>query len=160
MMQWADVLNDKSLNNLPYKIELNQWGQIVMSPASNRHGSYQGKIAAELAFQLKEGEVITECSIQTAMGVKVADIAWASDEFIGQHGFETPFTESPEICVEILSPSNSQEEMSQKTTLYLNHGSKEVWIVSEEGDVKLYDATGLINHSQFNVTITLDKSNE
>jgi len=44
-MQWSDVLNDKSLSNLPYKIELNEYGQIVMSPASNQHGFLQVEIA-------------------------------------------------------------------------------------------------------------------
>ena len=40
-MQWSDVLEDRSLDNLPYKIEINEWGQIVMSPASNRRGYFQ-----------------------------------------------------------------------------------------------------------------------
>ena len=30
-MQWAEVLQDPSLQDLPYKIELNEWGQVVMS---------------------------------------------------------------------------------------------------------------------------------
>ena len=30
-MQWAEVLRDPSLQDLPYKIELNEWGQVVMS---------------------------------------------------------------------------------------------------------------------------------
>jgi hypothetical protein len=37
-MQWADVLADRSLRDLPYKIELDRNGNIIMSPASNRHG--------------------------------------------------------------------------------------------------------------------------
>ena len=32
-MKWQEVLEDKSLQDLTYKIELNRWGQIVMSPA-------------------------------------------------------------------------------------------------------------------------------
>ena len=31
-MQWQDICDDKLLQDLPYKVELNQWGQIVMSP--------------------------------------------------------------------------------------------------------------------------------
>ena len=44
-MQLSEVLNDPSLKNLPYKIELNEYGQIVMSPASNKHGLLQAEIA-------------------------------------------------------------------------------------------------------------------
>ena len=28
-MQWSEVMADKSLQNLPYKIELNEYGKIV-----------------------------------------------------------------------------------------------------------------------------------
>lgn len=44
-MQWSEVLNDISLANLAYKIELNQDGKIVMSPASNHHRLLQVEIA-------------------------------------------------------------------------------------------------------------------
>jgi len=32
-LRWAEVCRDASLENLPYKIELNAWGKIEMSPA-------------------------------------------------------------------------------------------------------------------------------
>jgi Uma2 family endonuclease len=152
-MQWADVLNDPTLKNLPYKIELNERGQIVMTPISNKHGLLQSRIARALGNQLNQGEVITEASIKTDKGVKVADVAWISDQFVQEHGFETPFTAAPEICVEILSPSNSQEEMQEKRTLYLEGGAQEVWIVSEAGVVQLYDGNGLIQKSRYGVTL-------
>jgi len=47
-MQWAEVLADKSLRDLPYKIELDKWGNLIMSPASNRHGRLQLVVAALL----------------------------------------------------------------------------------------------------------------
>ncbi|XOF33684.1 MAG: hypothetical protein ACL93V_17095 [Candidatus Electrothrix sp. YB6] len=47
------------------------------------------------------GKVITECSIQTSQGVKVADVAWVSDEFFARYGYDTPYKRAPEICVEI-----------------------------------------------------------
>ena len=56
--------------------------------------------------ELPQGEVIAECSIQTSEGVKVADIAWASTEFINEFAYKTPYPKAPEICVEIVSPSN------------------------------------------------------
>ena len=45
-------------NDLPYKIELNAWGKIEMSPASNRHGRLQGELAFQLRRQLAGGVVI------------------------------------------------------------------------------------------------------
>jgi hypothetical protein len=32
---WQNVLEDKALRDLPYKIEMNAHGQIVMSPVTN-----------------------------------------------------------------------------------------------------------------------------
>lgn len=37
-MQWSEVITNPFLKNLPFKIELNKWGKIEMSPASNQHG--------------------------------------------------------------------------------------------------------------------------
>ena len=34
-MKWSEILEDKTLEDLPYKIEQDQWGNIVMRPASN-----------------------------------------------------------------------------------------------------------------------------
>ena len=154
-MNWSDVLEDKTLQDLPYKIELNEWGQIVMSPASNRHGMCQFEIGATLKDHMKSGKVITECSILTDRGVKVPDVVWCSEDFIKRHGFETPFPESPEICVEIISPSNTQKEMDEKMKLYFEKGTREVWLVTEKGDIRYYQPSGEIQSSSYDVTITL-----
>lgn len=150
-MQWTDVINDPCLRDLPYKIELNRWGKIEMSPASNKHGLYQSRLSIVLSKHMPAGEVITECSVQTQDGVKVPDVAWCSTEFLQRHGFETPYTEAPELCVEIISPSNNQWEMLQKIEIYLAAGAVEVWLVSEEGKVAFYDRSGQIARSSFNV---------
>ena len=39
---------------------------------------------------------------------------------------------SPEICVEILSPSNCREEMVEKMKLYYAKGTQGVWHCDEE----------------------------
>ncbi len=45
-MTWQEVCQDKSLANLPYKIDLDGRGQIIMSPRHNKHGYCQGKIVS------------------------------------------------------------------------------------------------------------------
>jgi hypothetical protein len=39
LTRWDEALREPSLQDLPYKIELNSWGKLEMSPASNRHGA-------------------------------------------------------------------------------------------------------------------------
>ena len=113
-----------------------------MSPATNRHARLQGYLAREFGRQLDHGEVLTECPILTSIGVRVPDVAWASPDFIAAHGETTPFPQAPEICVEIVSPSNSDEEMRNKTRAYLAAGAREVWVISEDGAVRYFDSTG------------------
>jgi Uma2 family endonuclease len=126
-MLWNDVITSPYLRDLPFKIELNKWGKIEMSPASNQHGFVQGEIYSELKRK-RDGKVIIECSIQTTDGVRVADVAWISNANFKQFGQETPYPHAPEVCVEIMSPSNTWAEMHMKASLYLQAGAKEVWV--------------------------------
>ncbi len=149
-MTWDEVLADRCLQDLPYKIELNHWGQIVMSPARNRHGKFQGKIAQLLGSLKPDGVVVTECAIRTADNVKVPDVAWTS--FARYDAATEPdelYTDTaPEICVEIVSPSNTREEQMHKGSLYLQAGAEEFWLCNELGDVRFFDAAGALESSR------------
>jgi Uma2 family endonuclease len=147
-MKWQEVLNHPSLQNLPFKIELNEYGKIEMSPASNRHGRIQGRIYSYLEKCGVKGELYLECSIETKKGVKVADVAWGSTSFFEKYGDITPLKLAPEICIEVRSPSNSDAEMTDKIDLYLAKGAKEVWIVDESGNLKIYIHEGMIEQSK------------
>ena len=154
-MQWSEVIESPYFKNLPFKIELNRYGKVEMTPASNRHGRLQSLISTLLDRNLKKGEALTECSIQTAEGVKVADVAWCSMAFVKQYGYETPYSHAPEICVEIVSPANSKEEMINKAKLYLETGAQEVWIAWENGIVDYYDKTGKLELSSYGLSVKL-----
>jgi Uma2 family endonuclease len=146
-MTWQEVCDDPCLQDLPYKIELDQWGRIVMSPANNRHARRQVCIAAWLELHLKDGETMTECSVDTPMGTKVPDVAWASDGFIRKHAYDTPYPVAPEICVEIKSPSNSAGAIAEKIMLYLSKGAHEVWICDNDGNVTFHNHSGALSAS-------------
>jgi Uma2 family endonuclease len=151
-MQWQDVLADKSLRDLPYKIELNEYGHIEMSPASFTHSYLQGTLAFLLRTQLG-GKIFTELAIVTDKGVKVPNVAWGADDYFQRHKNDIAATAAPEICIEIISPSNSKRAMKAKIRLYLKAGAVEVWLVNEQGDVQFFDANGQRANSGFNVTI-------
>ncbi len=156
-MQWSEVIASPYLQDLPFKIELNRYGKIEMAPASNKHNYTQFELATFLKRKLKKGKTFSECSIVTTEGVKVADVVWCSKEFIKQHGFDTPYAIAPEICIEVVSPSNSKEEMYNKAKLYLAAGAKEAWIYWENGQVEFFDVTGQIEQSSYGVTVKLPK---
>jgi len=142
-MNWQEVCADTNLQNLPYKIETNQWGQIVMTPSKAKHGALQFRIGVLLLeFVRRGGEVVTECAVKTSAGTKVADVAWISTTRWEQVKDELDVSIAPEICVEVLSPGNSTEEMELKRNLYFAAGAEEVWICTEDGTIRFYDATG------------------
>jgi Uma2 family endonuclease len=153
--RWGELCRDPSLEDLPYKIELNAWGKIEMSPANNRHGRLQGELAFELRRQLGSGSVITECSIFTTMGIRVPDVVWASDAFMVAYGEITPYMRAPEICVEIASPSNPPGEIEEKTRAYLQAGAQEVWIVAQLGTIRYFTVSGEQGKTAFPVAISL-----
>lgn len=133
VMRWAEVVDNPFLQNLPFKIELNRWGRIEMSPVSNRRGLTQADMAGEMRRR-RGGKVLAECSIQTSDGVRVADVAWISNKRLQEIGLVTPFPKAPELCVEIKSPANSWAEMHVKAGHYLEAGAEEVWVVTLDGN--------------------------
>ncbi len=146
-MQWPEICANKSLQDLPFKIELNKWGQIVMSPAKPKHSILQGLIAELLNSQITKGMAFPECAIQTKDNVKVADVVWASDKILDVIEEETVASIAPEICVEVKSASNTIEEMAEKKDLYFAAKAEEVWLCDEGGKMRFYSPEGELDKS-------------
>ena len=147
-MQWQEICDNPLFRDMPFKFETNRWGKIVMSPASNRHSLCRSFITRLLGPSLADGEVMLGCSIQTADGVKVADVAWASADSLRRHGVANPYPEAPEIVIEILSPSNTLAEMQEKKELYFARGAQEFWICQEDGAMQFYNNHARLESSQ------------
>ncbi|MBT8420700.1 MAG: Uma2 family endonuclease [Gammaproteobacteria bacterium] len=113
-----------------------------MSPATNEHGLYKALFIEWFSKLSGEGSLISRCSIQTGKGVKVADVAWGSYKFFKRNKFSNPYLESPEIMIEILSPSNSRKEMKGKRKLYFSAGAKEVWLCGQDGNMVFFSPEG------------------
>ncbi|MGC8492042.1 MAG: Uma2 family endonuclease [Syntrophobacteraceae bacterium] len=148
-MEWREVVEHPSLKDLPFKIETNEWGKIVMTPATGAHAGYQALIVEWFAkLKGKNSRTFAECPIQTTKGVRVADVAWASETFIKKHGSHVlVFAQAPDIVVEVESPSNSFQEMEEKKSLYFEAGAKEVWICDEQGHMKYFNPRGKLEES-------------
>ncbi|MGI9025857.1 MAG: Uma2 family endonuclease [Burkholderiaceae bacterium] len=151
--RWREVLDDQNLRDLPYKIKTNRAGQLIMSPAKNIHAFYQGRISKMLGQELG-GHTFAECSVATPEGVKVPDVAWCSDDFLSRYGFEDPCSITPEICVEIKSPSNAESELQAKVRLYLDAGAIEVWLADAKGGVRAYARGGALAASGLGIDIS------
>ncbi|MGC8490666.1 MAG: Uma2 family endonuclease [Syntrophobacteraceae bacterium] len=147
-MEWREVVEHASLKDLPFKIETNEWGQIVMTPARGRHGIYQGIIDRTLGKLAAEGQIFIECPVQTSAGTRVADVAWGSSKFFRRNrDYDNPYPESPEVIVEVKSPSNSEQAMKWKAALYFEKGAREVWFCDDEGNMRFFTPQGEMKRS-------------
>jgi Uma2 family endonuclease len=150
--RYRALCDDPCYANVPGKIELDVWGRMVMTPSSFYHGVVQGRLCRSLANL--GGEVVVEAPVVTLMGLFVADVAWASAGFMSTHGAESPLTRAPEICIEVVSPSNSVKELREKTEAFLTAGAEEVWIVYPQSKrCEFYGEQGLVQSSNYAVDL-------
>jgi Uma2 family endonuclease len=135
---WDEVLADPRWADHPYRIESNAFGQIVMTPPpGGSHSTRQSEIAFVLRSLLK-GRALCECPLSTLDGVKAIDVGWYSEERFQSVRGQTVFELAPEICVEVLSPRNTKEEMRTKRELYFEAGADECWICDLAGVMSFY----------------------
>lgn len=143
---WEQVCADPSLQDLPYKIETNASGQIILSPHANIHSVLQSAIDSLLRDLIDSPGVCTvEFAVDTPEGTKVPDVVWISEERYQPGHASSPVM--PELCVDVLSDSNLKAEIDKKHRLYIEGGAEEVWIVSEKGDVTFYGPSGRMSES-------------
>jgi Uma2 family endonuclease len=139
LTRWTEILADPELAKLPYRIETDQYGHILMSPPpAFSHGRRQSSISSLLSNLLPQGLTITECPVSTAGGVKAIDVAWLAStrpEIL----LDPPLlARAPDICVEILSPSNSAAEIDEKRALYFDAGAAEVWVCNLDASIAFF----------------------
>ena len=139
-MNWQEVCEHPSLKDLPFKIELDELGKVIMSPVKLYHAALQGEIEFILRSLLKGGKTLPECAIRTVKGTKVADVAWVSSAIWTKIKGETEASIAPEICVEVISAGNTKKEMAEKRQLYFEAGAIEVWMCNENGDMSFFNA--------------------
>ena len=145
LRRWGELLADRELAKVEGRIETDRHGHIIMSPPpAPSHGSFQSEIAYLLRSLLPVGRVLTECQISTADGVKAADVAWASPERMTQLGDKVCFPHAPDICVEVISPGNTEEELDEKMALYFDAGAREVWLCAKGGAMSFFTAGGAL----------------
>jgi hypothetical protein len=118
-------------------------GQIIMNPPIGLvHAKRVERIGASMRSALPGWQVWGEVGLHTADGVKAPDLLAAAPGFVESVDSRGFLLAAPEICVEVMSPSNSWEEMRHKTLLYLAAGAREVWVCDQDGDLHFFDGSG------------------
>jgi len=139
LRRWTELLADRELSRIEGRIETDRHGRIILNllPTPN-HGILQAQLGYLLCQFMPHGRTLTECPISTADGVKAADVAWASPECLRELGNRACFPRCPEICVEVLSPGNTDAEIREKMALYFDARAHEVWLCADDGTISFY----------------------
>jgi Uma2 family endonuclease len=151
--RYRALCDDPRFENVPGKIELDMWGRMVLTPTNNLRGVLKTRLTQPLLAL--GGQALCAASVSTNRGVLVADITWMSTSTWQSRRTETPLSRAPELCIEIISPSNSRKEMDQKIAAYIAAGAQEVWLVlAKSKRVRVFDAGGEQAASRFAVDLT------
>lgn len=146
-MQWAEICDNPKFHDMPFRIETDEMGKIIMSPVKLLHFDYQCEITRLLSVLLPHGRSGPECAVKTEKGTKVPDVVWISMERRKQNQGLDEAVIAPEICVEVWSDSNTEAEMTEKTALYIAAGAAEVWIC-RDGNMTFFNAGGRMERSK------------
>ena len=148
--RWQDMCADPAFNDVLGKVELNEWGDVLMNPPVGKPHGWTATSIVVVLEQFPGGLTMAEVGIITSLGVRVPDVVWCSDAWLAQHPENAPLTSAPEICVEISSPSNTLSELRRKARAYVEAGAIEAWIASPtERTVEIHTPTGQTESTTF-----------
>jgi Uma2 family endonuclease len=142
----------EKLPDCEFRLELRHGQTVEMPPPKHAHYAIQQQLLALLIQAAGgAGRFGTEMGFQLGQrNFRVADVGFVSREVwdaIPPNGY---LTRAPELVVEVLSPSNTVEEMRDKRKLCLENGSREFWVVDpvqREVEISTPDGRSIIYKS-------------
>lgn len=152
---------DPRFRDFAGKIEVNEFGDLLVNAASRLHVVVQKRLAAFIERKLG-GECMAEMPVEVklegedAIRLRVPDIMWSSQPgfFDGPPELKV-LPRPPELCVEVKSDSNTLKDMREKRNELLAMGAKEVWFVFPERRLaEFHGAEGERKSSEFDVDLT------
>jgi Uma2 family endonuclease len=123
-------------------------GEIVrMAEPSKRHDVMKNDIGDALAFHLRaHRELGLRSLIEIAFEVTEhdtfrPDVSVVHTERLAEEG--RILKGAPEIAIEVVSPTDTAEDIRRKIKAYLENGASSVWIFYRDGTVAVHTVTGV-----------------
>jgi Uma2 family endonuclease len=145
------VWTDEAFMALPkdgHRYELVNGELVDMGNSGMEHGEIGSLLGGLLAIYVRQHKLGTVCDSSTAFALKNGnkrspDVSFVSKERL--KGLKRPprgfFQGSPDLAVEILSPSNTVEEIHAKIVEYFENDTRLVWVIHpDEKYVLVYRA--------------------
>ncbi len=137
---------ERELMSLPkegYKYELIQ-GELVMGPAGIEHEEIGANLLTALRKFVSERKLGIVCGSSAGYWMKSGNLRSPDVSFIRKErlqGYKRPpkgfFKGSPDIAIEILSPTDTVESLHGKIVEYFENDTKLAWVVNPEEQIVL-----------------------
>jgi Uma2 family endonuclease len=114
--------------------EISEGELITMPPPKSLHSLVVSKVFSAIQSLAKSGfgEALAEAGYVLShdpLTVRQPDVSVLSTERIQNTAPDDYFEGAPELAVEVVSPSDSAEDLEVKVEQYLQSGAKQVWIL-------------------------------
>jgi Uma2 family endonuclease len=130
------LLTVEQYRQLPSREDVIQelhWGQVVnLTRPKMRHSRIRYKLVELLRPKVESrGIIAAEVAFRALpeYDLRGADVAFVSQKRWDAADGDDNLQGSPELVIEVLSPSNTKTEMREKAALYLSTGAQEFWVV-------------------------------
>lgn len=151
--RWRELAANPIYEEVAGKVELTEWGEVVMTPVGKSHGLLAAK-AANILQQALGGHAMVEVGVATAIGIRAPDVLWCSNAWLAAHPEDMPLLAAPELCIEIASPGNALPMLREKALAYVNAGAVEAWVIFPESrEVEIYRRGGRQEATSFKVEL-------
>ncbi len=130
------------------RFELDRGDLIVEPSPSFRHNAIRMRIARHLQDFVRAhrlGHVTIENDFRLASDVvRNPDVAFVGNERLRRMNVDqSPIEGTPDLAIEVISPTNSAQDMLIKVHQYLDAGARAVWIFYPKSNlVEVHDADG------------------
>ncbi len=130
------------------RYELVDGDLVTMSNSGLEHGEIGLLLGGRLIFYVREQKLGSAFDSSTGFRMKSGNIRSPDVGFVAKErlqGLKRPpkgfFDGAPDLAVEVLSPSNTLEEMHNKIVEYFENGTRLVWVINpQEYYVLIYHA--------------------
>jgi Uma2 family endonuclease len=139
----------------PNWYELNEFGEWIVTPRpSHGHQAVAGEILVQLVRQLGPRATM-EVFVYTDRGIRVPDVVWMPAARWLEAKGQDPLAFVPDVCVEVVSPSNTRREIMMKVDAYLRGGAREAIVVGLKGEVEYFGSGGKLEVSALGIRLEL-----
>jgi Uma2 family endonuclease len=114
------------------RYELNEGGVVTMTEPMPRHNWVRDNVAAALrdfAHPRDLGRIFVETGYQlTPETVRIPDVSFVPADRMREIDLDKRIQGAPALAIEVISPTDLAEEVTQKVEQYLTAGAKAVWV--------------------------------